>query len=73
MGVIKSKIGTIGSKMSRKFEQKRKVKWVKKKADLVEAYSGPLEQLEVRLIYTYCTSSHHRAIYFLKAGFTKSQ
>ena len=31
MGVIKSKMGTIGSKMGRKFEQKRKAKWVKKK------------------------------------------
>jgi len=30
MGAIKSKIGTIGSKMGRKFEQKRKAKWVKK-------------------------------------------
>ena len=30
MGVIK-KMGTIGSKMGRKFEQKRKAKWVKKK------------------------------------------
>jgi len=30
MGVIKSKMGTIGSKMGRKFEQKRKVKWIKK-------------------------------------------
>ena len=31
MGVIKSKMGAIGSKMGRKFEQKRKAKWVKKK------------------------------------------
>ena len=31
MGVIKSKMGTIGSKMGRKFEQKRKAKWVKEK------------------------------------------
>ena len=31
MGVIKSKMGPIGSKMGRKFEQKRKAKWVKKK------------------------------------------
>jgi len=31
-----------------------------------------LQQLEVRLIYTYCTSSHCQAIHFLKAGFTKS-
>jgi len=30
MGVIK-KMGTIGSKMGRKFEQKSKAKWVKKK------------------------------------------
>jgi len=30
MGVIKSKMGTIG----RKFEQKRKAKWVKKKSKL---------------------------------------
>jgi len=28
MGVTKSKMGTIGSKMGRKFEQKRKAKWV---------------------------------------------
>ena len=38
MGVIKSKMGTIGSKMGRKFEQKRKAKWVKKKENLVKAY-----------------------------------
>jgi len=31
MGVIKSKMGTIGSKIGRKFEQKRQAKWVKKK------------------------------------------
>ena len=31
MGVIKSKIGTIGSKMGRKFEQKRNAKWGKKR------------------------------------------
>ena len=37
MGVIKSKMGTIGSKMGRKFEQKKKAKWVKKK-NLVKAY-----------------------------------
>ena len=30
MGVIKSKMGTTGSKIGRKFEQKRKEKWVKK-------------------------------------------
>jgi len=30
MGVIKGKMGTIGSKMGRKFEQKRKAKWIKK-------------------------------------------
>jgi len=29
-GCDKSKMGTIGSKMGRKFEQKRKVKWMKK-------------------------------------------
>ena len=34
MGVVKS---TIGSKMGRKFEQKRKAKWIKKK--LVKAYT----------------------------------
>jgi len=38
MGVIKSKTGTIGSQMGRKFEQKRKAKWVKKKENLVKAY-----------------------------------
>ena len=37
MGVIKSKMGTIGSKMGRKFEQKRKAKWVKEK----EIWSRP--------------------------------
>jgi len=30
-----------------------------------------LQQLEVRLIYTYCTSSRHWAVYFLKAGYHK--
>jgi len=29
-GCNKSKMGTIGSKMGRKFEQKRKAKWVSK-------------------------------------------
>ena len=39
MSVIKSKfkMGTIKSKIGRKFEQKRKAKWVKKKANLVKA------------------------------------
>ena len=32
MGVIKSKIGKIRSKMGRKFEQKTKAKWVKIKS-----------------------------------------
>ena len=32
----KSKMGTIGSKMGRKFEQKTKAKWVEKKANLVK-------------------------------------
>ena len=31
MGVIKGKMGTTGSKRGRKFEQKRKAKWVKEK------------------------------------------
>ena len=35
--VIKSKMGTITSKIGRKFEQKRKAKWVKEKANLVKA------------------------------------
>ena len=35
MSVIKSK----KSKIGRKFEQKRKAKWVKEKANLVKAYS----------------------------------
>jgi len=35
-GCDKSKMGTIGSKMGRKFEQKRKAKWAKK-ATLVKA------------------------------------
>jgi len=30
-------MGIMGSKMGRKFEQKRKAKWVKKKANLVKA------------------------------------
>ena len=38
MSVIKSKMGTIKSKIGRKFEQKRKAKWVKEKANLVKAY-----------------------------------
>ena len=38
MGVIKTKMGSIGSKMGRKYEQKRKAKWVEKKANLVKAY-----------------------------------
>ena len=38
MGLIKSKMVTIGSKMGRKFEQKRKAKWVKEKENLVKAY-----------------------------------
>jgi len=32
-------MGTIKSKIGRKFEQKRKAKWVKEKANLVKAYS----------------------------------
>ena len=39
MSVIKSKMGNIKSKIGRKFEQKRKAKWVKEKANLVKAYS----------------------------------
>jgi len=41
MGVTKIKMGTIGSKMGRKFEHKRKAKWVKKKANLVNAQPPP--------------------------------
>jgi len=37
-------MGTIGSKMGRKFEQKRKAKWVQKKANLVKAYREPITQ-----------------------------
>ena len=37
MSVIKIKMGTIKSKIGRKFEQKRKAKWVKGKANLVKA------------------------------------
>ena len=40
MSVIKSKMGTIKSKIGRKFEQKRKAKWVKEKANLVKAYES---------------------------------
>jgi len=40
MKVIKSKIGTTKSKIGRKFEQKRKAKWVKEKANLVKAYTS---------------------------------
>ena len=40
MIVIKSKMGTIKSKIGRKFEQKRKAKWVKEKANLVKAYES---------------------------------
>jgi len=42
-------MGTIGSKMGRKFEQKRKAKWVKKKANLVKAY--PYIPLSFSLVY----------------------
>jgi len=35
---MRSKMSTIGSKMGREFEQKRKEKWVKKAANLVKAY-----------------------------------
>ena len=51
MGVLKSKMGTIRSKMDRKFEQKRKAKWVenlsrKRKAKWVENLSGKEKQNE---------------------------
>ena len=36
-------MGTIKSKIGRKFEQKRKAKWVKEKANLVKAYCGYLQ------------------------------
>ena len=35
-------MGTIKSKIGRKFEQKRKAKWVKEKANLVKAYLGTM-------------------------------
>jgi len=59
MGVIKSKMGTIGSKMGRKFEQKRKAKWVKKKENLVKAYTSCLPDIihimkHTRLIFCFC-------------------
>jgi len=38
MSVIRSKMGTTKSKIGRKFEQKRKAKWVQEKANLVKAY-----------------------------------
>jgi len=48
-------MGTIKSKMGRKFEQKRKAKWVKKKANLVKAYPPPLWQmLETKLKRYLC-------------------
>jgi len=37
MSVIESKMGTIKSKIGRKFEPKIKAKWVKEKANLVKA------------------------------------
>ena len=37
----------------------------------VVCFQDLLQQLEVRLMYTYCTSSHRQAIQVLKAGFTK--
>jgi len=37
ISVFKSKMGTIKSTLGRKFEQKRKAKWVKEKANLVKA------------------------------------
>ena len=56
MSVIKSK----KSKIGRKFEQKRKAKWVKEKANLVKANAGPIARNNV------CTSAkwdgHHIAI-----------
>ena len=36
--IMRSKMSVIKSKMGRKFEQKRKAKWVKEKANLVKAY-----------------------------------
>ena len=39
MGCDKKQMGTIESKMGRKFEQKRKAKWVKEKENLVKAYN----------------------------------
>ena len=50
MGVIKSKMGAIGSKMGRKFEQKRKAKWVKKKENLVKAYPPLLQKDHVTVV-----------------------
>ena len=38
MGVIKSKMGIIGSKMGRKFEHKRKAKWAKKGLHSIPLY-----------------------------------
>ena len=38
MGVIKSKMGTIGSKIGRNFEQKRQAKWLKK----MQIWSRPM-------------------------------
>ena len=40
ISVIKSKMGTIKSKIRRKFKQKRKAKWVKERANLVKAYQS---------------------------------
>ena len=54
MSVIKSKMGTIKSKIGRKLEQKRKAKWVKEKANLVKAYHWALLKLPNPSTVTWC-------------------
>ena len=51
----KKQNGTIGNKMGRKFEQKRKAKWVKKKSNFLP-------------IATYCGFNTTTALYYTVGG-----
>ena len=53
MGVIKSKMGTIGSKMGRKFEQKRKAKWVKKRQIWSRPSNVSIRNLHAFMIHSF--------------------
>jgi len=41
--------------MGRKFEQKRKAKWVKKKENLVKAYSAPFNSSSIHWLSLFST------------------